>query len=217
MGDRVVSAKSGLVRGALLLPLPAVAGGDPGLPAGASLALFLALLVLLLAWLALASHRRREREQRAHQREQEERAQQWRLSLWASNEVFWQYDLRSRELEVTRVTPDGDHRLAMHASIERSPKFHDDDRKGVLRQLRDYLRGEAPVFGWGHPGVGGGGRGEMVGGGGPPGGPPPRGGAARPPPPPASAGGRRPRGGGGAPEPALRRTPCTGSISTVAR
>ncbi|TLX23038.1 putative bifunctional diguanylate cyclase/phosphodiesterase [Thermomonas fusca] len=146
MGDRVVSAKSGLVRGALLLPLPAVAGGDPGLPAGASLALLLALLVLLLAWLALASHRRREREQRAHQREQEERAQQWRLSLWASNEVFWQYDLRSRELEVTRVTPDGDHRLAMQASIERSPKFHDDDRKGVLRQLRAYLRGEAPVF-----------------------------------------------------------------------
>lgn len=148
MGCRIVSAKSSLVRGALLLPLPAIAG-EPELPAGTSLALLLALLallVLLLAWLALASHRRREREQRAHQHEQDERAQQWRLSLWASNEVFWQYDLRKRELEVTRVTPDGDHRLAMQASIERNPKFHDDDRKNVLRQLRAYLRGEAPVF-----------------------------------------------------------------------
>lgn len=145
MGDRVVPAKLGLACGALLLPLPAFAM-EGGLSAGTSLALLLSLLVLLLAWLALASHRRREREQRAHQREQDERAQQWRLSLWASNEVFWQYDLRSRELEVTRVAPEGDHRLAMQASIERNPRFHDADRRGVLRQLRAYLRGEVPVF-----------------------------------------------------------------------
>lgn len=143
-GDRVVPAKLGLACGALLLPLPAFAM-EGGLSAGTSLALLLSLLVLLLAWLALASHRRREREQRAHQREQDERAQQWRLSLWASNEVFWQYDLRSRELEVTRVAPEGDHRLAMQASIERNPRFHDADRRGVLRQLRAYLRGSASV------------------------------------------------------------------------
>lgn len=145
MGDRVVPAQLGLACGALLLPLPACAA-EPGLPAGTSLALLLSLLVLLLAWLALASHRRRDREQRAHQRQQEERSQQWRLSLWASNEVFWQYDLRRGELEVTRVAPDGDHRLAMQATTERNPRFHREDRRAVLRRLRAYLRGEAPVF-----------------------------------------------------------------------
>ncbi len=145
MGDRVVPANQGLVCGALLLPLPAFAG-ENDLPAGTSLALLLSLLVLLLAWLALASHRRREREQRAHQREQDERSQQWRLSLWASNEVFWQYDLHSRELEVTRIAPDNGHRLAMQTSSERNPKFHDDDRLAVLRRLRAYLLGEEPVF-----------------------------------------------------------------------
>ncbi len=145
MGDRVVPANQGLVCGALLLPLPAFAG-ENDVPAGTSLALLLSLLVLLLAWLALASHRRREREQRAHQREQDERSQQWRLSLWASNEVFWQYDLHSRELEVTRIAPDNGHRLAMQTSIERNPKFHDDDRLAVLRRLRAYLLDEEPVF-----------------------------------------------------------------------
>lgn len=145
MGDRVVPAKLALACSALLLPLPAFAV-EHELLAATSLALLLSLLVLVLAWLALINHRRRERDQRAHQRQQEERSQQWRLSLWASNEVFWQYDLLSRELEVTRVAPDSDHRLAMQASIERNPKFHEKDRRAVLRRLRTYLRGEAPLF-----------------------------------------------------------------------
>lgn len=135
-----------------------VLAAEGELLADSSLALLLSMLVLLLAWLALASHRRREREQVAHLREQDERLQRWRLSLWASNEMFWQYDLRSRELEITRVAPDGDHRLAMQVTTERNPRFHDDDRKGVLRQLRDYLRSEAPVFLSEHRMLGGDGR-----------------------------------------------------------
>ena len=145
MGYRVVPAKRGLSCGALLLPLPAFAA-ERELPPGVSLALLLALLVLLLAWLALASHRRREREQRAHLREQAEREQQLRLSLWASTELFWQYDLHQRELEITRVAPDNANRLAVHARTERNPEFHQDDRRAVLRRLHAYLRGETPVF-----------------------------------------------------------------------
>ena len=147
MGCRAVTANRGLACSALLVPLPAAAAAaDADLVAVPSLVLLLATLVLLLAWLAIASHRRREQEQRTHLREQQEREQQLRLSLWASNEVFWRYDLRRRELEITRTAPDGDTRLAMQVSLERNPKIHADDRLLLRQRLRAYLRGDAPVF-----------------------------------------------------------------------
>src|SRR5690606_28577076 len=106
MGDRVVPAKQGLACGVLLASLPAFAAeGDAS--SGHLLVLPLSMLVLLLAWLAIASHRRRAREQRRHLDAQRESEQQLRLSLWASNELYWQYDLRRREMEITRVAPDG--------------------------------------------------------------------------------------------------------------
>src|SRR5690606_40154956 len=67
------------------------------------MALLLALLVLALAGVVLAGHRRREREQREHLRDMREREGKLRLSLWASNEFYWQYDLERRELESLRI------------------------------------------------------------------------------------------------------------------
>ena len=59
-----------------------------GMPAGHSLALLVALLVLAMAGMAIAGHRRRERENREHLRAMREREQRLRLSLWASNEIY---------------------------------------------------------------------------------------------------------------------------------
>jgi flagellar basal-body rod protein FlgC len=85
---------------------PSAAALFLGMPASHSLALLVALLVLAMAGMAIAGHRRREREHREHLRALREREQRLRLSLWASNEMYWQYDLQKRELERTRVEPD---------------------------------------------------------------------------------------------------------------
>nr|HPM56767.1 hypothetical protein [Thermomonas sp.] len=82
---------------------PSAAALLMGMPASHSLALLVALLVLAMAGMAIAGHRRREREHREHLRAMRERKQRLRLSLWASNEIYWQYDLEKRELERTRV------------------------------------------------------------------------------------------------------------------
>ena len=145
MGIRVVSAKQGLACCALLAPLPAWAA-EADASAGYALVLLLSLLVLLLSWLAIAAHRRREREQRDHLLEQQESEQQLRLSLWASNELYWQYDLRTREMEITRVAPGNDDRLAMQIDRDSDPRIHPDDMPEVLLRLRAYLRGTAPIF-----------------------------------------------------------------------
>ena len=88
-----------------------------GMPASHSLALLVALLVLAMAGMAIGGHRRREREQREHLRALREREQRLRLSLWASNEIYWQYDLEKRELERTRVEPDRSDDLAVQVAI----------------------------------------------------------------------------------------------------
>ena len=143
MGHRVVPAHHGTACIALLAPLPAFAL-DADAATGHPLVLPLSILILLLAWLAVATHRRREQEQRAHQREQQQSEQQLRLSLWASNELYWQYDLRRRAVEITRVTPGSDSNLAMQ--VDPDPRIHADDMPEVLRHLRAYLRGDAPIF-----------------------------------------------------------------------
>ena len=142
---RDAMGRTGLAGSALLWPSAALATDD-GLTAAGSLVLMMSLLVLLLAWLAIASHRRREREQYTHQQAQQEREQQLRLSLWASSELFWRYDLQQRTLEVIRVTPDQDDRLTVHADIGEHPQIHEDDLPRVLDRLRAYLRGESPLF-----------------------------------------------------------------------
>ena len=145
MGFRDAMGRTRLAGSVLLWPSAALAADD-GLTAAGSLVLLLSLLVLLLAWLAIASHRRREREQHAHQQAQQEREQQLRLSLWASSELFWRYDLEKRLLEVIRVTPDQDDRLTVHADIGEHPQIHEDDLPRVLDRLRAYLRGESQLF-----------------------------------------------------------------------
>lgn len=145
MGIRVVSVKQGLACCALLAPLPAWSA-EAEASTGYALVLLLSLLVLLLSWLAIAAHRRREREQRDHLHEQRESEQQLRLSLWASNELYWQYDLRNREMEITRVAPGNDDRLAMQIDRDSDPRIHPDDMPEVLLRLRAYLRGNAPIF-----------------------------------------------------------------------
>ncbi|WP_256645633.1 putative bifunctional diguanylate cyclase/phosphodiesterase [Thermomonas paludicola] len=142
---RGIPAKRVVSCSALLAPLPAIAA-DVDLPADHLLVLLLASLVLALAALAIAGHRRREREQLEHLRKLREREQRLRLSLWASNELYWQYDLRTRELEKTRVAPDQANDLAVHIALDKNPQIHPEDLPLVLQRLREYLRGLTPIF-----------------------------------------------------------------------
>ncbi|WP_374249055.1 putative bifunctional diguanylate cyclase/phosphodiesterase [Thermomonas sp.] len=129
----------------LLAPLPALAA-DLGTPGDHWLVLLLALLVLLLAWLAIASHQRRVRDQQAHLKALREHDQRLRLSLWASNELYWQYDLRRRELERTQVSPDKTNDLVAHFGLDHGPQIHPEDLPRTLAQLRAYLHGKSPIF-----------------------------------------------------------------------
>ena len=108
------------------------------------LVLLLAALVLALAGLAAASYRRRERDQRCLMQALAERDQQLQLALWASGELFWQYDLRSHHLERTRIVVDADNALTARSDLDRDTQIHPDDLPRVLDQLRAYLRGDAP-------------------------------------------------------------------------
>ncbi|MDE2407097.1 MAG: EAL domain-containing protein [Xanthomonadaceae bacterium] len=116
------------------------------LPASHLLTLLLAVLVLALAGTILANHRRRDRLQREHMQAMREREQRLRLSLWASNELYWQYDLRTRALEKTRVLPDQANDLIVQSVLDADPQIHPDDLPAVNQQLRDYLQGHHPMF-----------------------------------------------------------------------
>ena len=109
-------------------------------------ALLLALLVLALAGLVLSGHRRREREQREHLRAMREREEKLRLSLWASNELYWQYDLERHELEKVRIQPGSSDDLDVRVDLDADHQIHPDDVDAVLRRLRAYVAGQAPMF-----------------------------------------------------------------------
>lgn len=117
-----------------------------GMPASHSLALLVALLVLAMAGMAIGGHRRREREQREHLRALREREQRLRLSLWASNEIYWQYDLEKRELERTRVEPDRSDDLAVQVDLEHDHRIHGQDLPLVRERLREYVTGATQMF-----------------------------------------------------------------------
>ncbi|MBK8065710.1 MAG: hypothetical protein IPK29_18140 [Betaproteobacteria bacterium] len=110
------------------------------------LALLVALLVLAMAGMAIAGHRRRDREQRDHLRAMREREQRLRLSLWASNEIYWQYDLEKRELERTRVEPDRSDDLAVQVDLDKDHQIHPEDLPLVLDRLREYVTGGTQMF-----------------------------------------------------------------------
>ncbi|TXG78823.1 MAG: diguanylate cyclase, partial [Rhodocyclaceae bacterium] len=109
-------------------------------------ALLLALLVLALAGLVLSGHRRREREQREHLRAMREREEKLRLSLWASNELYWQYDLERHELEKVQIQPGSSDDLDVRVDLDADHQINPDDVDAVLRRLRAYVAGQAPMF-----------------------------------------------------------------------
>lgn len=113
-------------------------------PVAIALYALAALLVCgMLAWL-LVQRRRRERDYFAQLQEREERLQ---LALWASGEMFWDYDLARGELRSMR-THDGEQRpdIAILTDVEQRHEIHEDDLPRVLERLRAHLRGESPLF-----------------------------------------------------------------------
>lgn len=144
MGIRAIPP-SRLAVGGAVAPLPASVS-ILDLPASHVLVMLMALLVLALAGMAIAGHRRREREQREHLRDLREREQRLRLSLWASNEIYWQYDLEKHELERTRVEPDLSDDLAVQVDLDQDHQIHPEDLPLVLERLRAYVTGETAMF-----------------------------------------------------------------------
>ncbi len=111
------------------------------MPASNSLLLAGAVLLLVMAILLLSGHRRREREHLDALREREEKL---RLALWASSDLYWDYDLDRRVLESTRIEGEGDLRLRM--TLEDDHHVHPDDIAAVRDRMRQHLRGQNPMF-----------------------------------------------------------------------
>ena len=101
-----------------MVPMPALAGLP--LPGSETLALLAALLVLLLVGTLLAGHRRRE--------------------------MYWQYDLEKRELESTQIEPGSSDDLNLRLNLDLDHQIHPDDLQLVTARLKQYLRGETPMF-----------------------------------------------------------------------
>ncbi len=116
------------------------------LPVLQTLALLAALLVLVLAGMLLVAHRRRELGQREHLHALREREARLRLSLWASNELYWQYDLERHELESTQIEPGRSDDPNLQMSLDSDHQIHPDDLQRVVARLKQYLAGEASMF-----------------------------------------------------------------------
>ena len=147
MGNELFSATGAILDSVqrALAPLPAATvSGD--MPSSHYLLLVLAVLVLVLAGTTLISYRRRERAQRELLSAIREREQRLRLSLWASNELYWQYDLCTHTLETTRVLPDQANDLVVHSALDTNPQIHPDDLHAVQQRLREYLQGKSAIF-----------------------------------------------------------------------
>ena len=121
-------------------------GGVLDMPALPFMALLIALLVLAIAGVVLSAQRRRAREHRLHLSALREREEKLRLALWASDELYWQYDLPRRELESTRVVPGRDGDLQPHVRVDPNHEIHPDDLPLVEQRLRAHVRGESPMF-----------------------------------------------------------------------
>lgn len=102
------------------------------------------LLFGAIAWL-LIQRRRREREYFAQIRDREERL---KLALWASGELFWDYDLARGELRSMRSQEDDGSRpdIAVQTDVEQRHEIHEDDLPRVLDRLKQHLRGDTPLF-----------------------------------------------------------------------
>lgn len=124
--------------------LPLAAGS--AMPLSHYMALLIALLVLAIAVLLIVGRRRRDREHQAHASALREREDTLRLALWASNELYWQYDLDRRELESTRILPAHGGELELRHHLDRDHAIHPDDLPLVVERLRNYVQGHTPMF-----------------------------------------------------------------------
>ncbi|GAB1408822.1 hypothetical protein MASR1M8_27410 [Thermomonas brevis] len=133
--------------------VPASAMGEAAAPLRGWSALagehgLLALGIVLLAAIVLlvVLNQRRLREQREHLKALREREARTRLALWASGELYWQYDMATRELERMRVDPDAGGGLDVNVDLDRDDYIHPDDLPMLQERLRAYLRGQEPYF-----------------------------------------------------------------------
>lgn len=102
------------------------------------------LLIGSIAWL-IVQRRRREKEYFAQIRDREERLQ---LALWASGEMFWDYDLARREMRSMRTAEGEDARrgIAVQTDVDQRHEIHADDLPRVLERLKDHIRGKTSLF-----------------------------------------------------------------------
>nr|WP_255746852.1 EAL domain-containing protein [Lysobacter sp. CFH 32150] len=112
-----------------------------------ALAAYVLLALGLLAALGWQLHQRRKRERGyfSQIRDREERLQ---LALWASGELFWDYDLNRRELHSMRAQDGNPHRpeIAVKSEVEQQHEIHPEDLPRVQDRLREHLRGGSSLF-----------------------------------------------------------------------
>jgi diguanylate cyclase (GGDEF)-like protein/PAS domain S-box-containing protein len=104
-----------------------------------------ALMLLAVPVLLLLQRRRREREYFKAIGDREERL---KLALWASGEMFWEYDLARHELHSMRTSEGAQElpEIGIQSALEQGHEIHPDDLPLVQERLRQHLRGQTPVF-----------------------------------------------------------------------
>ncbi|WP_240318509.1 EAL domain-containing protein [Lysobacter sp. TY2-98] len=106
--------------------------------------------LLLLAPLVFAAYQwvQRRRRESVHLADLREREERLTLALWASGEVFWDYDLDRRVLRrmQARAADRDEPDIDVDTREEPNHRIHPEDFERVLTQLRRHLRGETPVF-----------------------------------------------------------------------
>ncbi len=73
-----------------------------------------------------------------------EREEKLGLALWASNDLYWDYDLDRQVLESTSIEGEGEMRLRVN--LEDDQHIHPDDIDAVRDRMRQHLRGHNPMF-----------------------------------------------------------------------
>ncbi|MFT4255544.1 MAG: EAL domain-containing protein [Pseudoxanthomonas sp.] len=70
------------------------------------------------------------------------------MALWASGELYWEYDLGSRHLHYLRPDENQDtaNGLALHVREGNLPPIHPQDLDLLTQALRDHVRGINPLF-----------------------------------------------------------------------
>ena len=101
-------------------------------------------LLAVPVWL-LVQRRRRERE---YFRQIGDREERLKLALWASGEMFWEYDLSRHTLQSMRTREDSQALpdIAIQSAVEQEHEIHPDDLPLVQERLRQHLRSQTPTF-----------------------------------------------------------------------